>query len=119
MARARIEIPTAEMNAVLARFRRAAPEAADRAMGAGLEVLVGEAQVEAPVRTGLLKERHFVRRVRAGEYMVGASTEYALAVHETHPTKRRWFVNAVTRNFRRVMEGALRMELRRVRGGGA
>jgi hypothetical protein len=110
------ELPVAEMNAMLTKFKHAGDRAATRALDLATEALVSEAQVDAPVKTGFLKERHFVERVRPLLRLIGVNTTYALAVHETHKTKRRWFVNAVRTNFTRVFEGALKIALREEAG---
>lgn len=110
------ELPVAEMNATLEKFRRAGERAAERALDVGTEALVSEAQVDAPVKTGFLKERHFTEKVRPLLRLIGVNTTYALAVHETHKTKRRWFVNAIKTNFVRVFEGALKIALREEAG---
>lgn len=106
------ELPVAEMSAMLDRYKRAGEAAAERALELGAEALVSEAQVEAPVKTGLLKEMHFADRVRKLLWIIGVNTSYAMAVHEVHPTRKRWFVNAVKEHFTRVFDGALKLALR-------
>lgn len=109
--------PEAEMNATLAKFKRAGERAAAEALDVGAEAIVSEAQLDAPVKTGLLKERHFADRIRPLLRLIGVNTSYALAVHETHPTKKRWFVRALKEHFKRVMEGALKKAMREEAGG--
>lgn len=76
------------------------------------EALVGEAQVDAPVRKGDLKESHYVSDFENEAVVIGTNTDYAMAVHERHPTKAHWFINAITRNFRRISQGAIEKALK-------
>lgn len=76
------------------------------------EALVGEAQFDAPIKTGVLKDSHTVGEFENGSIVIGVNTNYALAVHETHPSKSRWFINAIARNFRRITRASIRKQLR-------
>lgn len=76
------------------------------------EALVGEAQVDSPIDKGVLADSHYVGEFDDGAQIIGVNTDYAMAVHETHPTKSRWFVNAIARNFQRVIEASIRKQLR-------
>lgn len=76
------------------------------------EALVGEAQVDAPVRKGDLKESHYVSDFENDAVVIGTNTDYAMAVHQRHPTKSLWFINAITRNFRRISEAAIKKALK-------
>ncbi len=105
-------IQTEEMSAVLGRLAKESEPMSDRVIDLSAEAIVSEAQVEAPVDTGHLKSRHVVieaaRRARA---VIGALASYALAVHERHPTKAFWFLEAITRKgptiIRRILEDEL------------
>lgn len=77
------------------------------------EGLIGEAQFNAPVDTGHLAESHFVSDYNQGEVIIGANAPYAFPVHETHPTKAHWFINAITRNFERMTKASIRKHLKR------
>lgn len=110
------ELPTAEMNATLEEFKRASDRAAEEALATGTEALLSEAQFDAPVLTGALKESHAAVKVTRRLWMMIVNRSYALAVHETHPTKKRWFVNAIKLNFSRIFKAALERELRKEAG---
>lgn len=76
------------------------------------EALVGEAQVTAPIKTGNLSESHYVGDFDDGAQIIGVNTDYAMAVHETHPTKKRWFRKAIAKNFRRVIAKSIKRQLK-------
>ena len=76
------------------------------------EALLGEAQVESPVLSGFLSESHYVGDFEDGAQIIGVNADYAMAVHENHPTKKHWFVNAIRKNFRRVIGRSIRQHLR-------
>ena len=105
-------LPIPEMRAALDRLARQERPIARRALEIGAQALLSEAQRESPVRTGLLQNQHFAAPESPDEWLIGANTEYALPVHERHPSRRRWFLNAVKAHFERIFEGALRMALR-------
>lgn len=107
------QLPMAEMQAMLNRLRDQAAPIRAEVLKVSAESLVSEAQLKSPVRTGLLKSSHTVVSTSDEEAIIGVNTRYALAVHETHPTNPRWFVNAIQTNFKRVFEGALKLTLDR------
>ncbi len=72
------------------------------------EAIVGEAQFNAPVKTGHLAESHYTSDFKRDRVIIGVNYPYAMAVHETHPTKSRWFIRAIMDNFARVSEAALK-----------
>ena len=109
------EIDQAEMERALAPLRRAEPAIAERALDLASETLIAEAQAEAPVATGFLQGSHSVDTPRKGERVLGVNAGYALAVHETHPTKSRWFINTISRRAKEVFRGALQLATREVR----
>lgn len=106
-------VPTEEMNAMLERLRAQEPRIRRETLTLAAEALLSEAQIEAPVLTGALKASHFLYHASADHALIGCNTNYALAVHETHPTRRHWFINAVQTNFHRVFEGAMKIVLDR------
>lgn len=107
------ELPLGEMQNMLRRLKDQAAPIREDTLRLSATALVSEAQMAAPVDTGLLKSSHTVIQVTDQEALIGANTKYAMAVHETHPTQRRWFVNAITTNFQRVFEGALKLAMDR------
>ncbi|MCL4221044.1 MAG: HK97 gp10 family phage protein [Phycisphaerales bacterium] len=107
------ELPLGEMQEMLRRLKDQAEPIREGTLRLAAEALVSEAQMAAPVDTGLLKSAHLVIQVTDQEALIGTNTKYALAVHETHPTNKRWFVNAIVTNFQRVFEGALKITLAR------
>lgn len=64
--------------------------------------LIGEAQVNAPVKSGFLSESHYRNDFDGEQVIIGVNADYALPVHEKHPTKSRWFWDAVVQNFARI-----------------
>lgn len=140
MSRTYAEINQAEVDDVMGRLANIAEETRERAIVYGAEAIHAEAQADSPVRTGFLQGSHTVdkrgARAQAGRISrrtpvtvaasalrrrravtIGVNASYALPVHETHPTKSRWFVNAVKANFHRVMKGAIKKALREAGNG--
>jgi hypothetical protein len=76
------------------------------------DALIGEAQFDSPVDQGFLSESHYREDFDGDGVIIGANADYALPVHETHPTKSQWFINAVVRNFARVSRKAMIKALR-------
>lgn len=105
------ELPIPEMERWLKQLRDLERPIAHRALDLSQEAILSEAQVDAPVLTGFLKESHFADDSDRDNRVIGANTTYALVVHETHPTKSRWFVNAIQKNGRRILEGAIKLAL--------
>ncbi|MEN0020922.1 MAG: HK97 gp10 family phage protein [Planctomycetota bacterium] len=80
------------------------------------EAVIGEAQELAPVRTGTLKNSDFVDDTDLadkGQIVIGFGADYALAVHETHPTRSRFLADAIKRFLPTTMRKAIRRALRR------
>lgn len=71
-----------------------------------------EAQMVAPVKTGFLKETHFADDAQDGVGELGASAEYAAAVHETHPNRAGWIIDSINLHGRRIYGRLLRNALR-------
>lgn len=117
---ATIEMPLAEMDAALAQMRRLGPEAAARAIGTTAEVVVGEAQADAPVREGHLQRSHKAEPVKDDPltWEMRADVDYAVPVHVRHPTKRNWFLRAILTHAARVLRGAIEREMSRGPTGG-
>lgn len=113
MSQTYAQLPIAEMDAMLRRLGEQEKLIRKEAFDVGSEALVSEAQIESPVLTGFMKSTHVVFKSSDEEAIIGVNAGYALAVHETHPTNKRWFVNAIQMNFNRVFEGALKLALAR------
>lgn len=74
--------------------------------------IISEAQIEAPVLTGFLKETHFAADAQDGMGELGASAEYAAVVHETHPSKQGWILRAINTHGRTIYGRRFRALLR-------
>lgn len=109
-------LPLAEMDAYLRRLAQFPDEARRRALPEAAEAVLSEAQTESPRLTGFLSDAHDILAddtdKEGGAITIGANTSYAMAVHETHPTKKRWFTRAVVQHFPRIM-GAMLTRLAR------
>lgn len=120
---ATIELPTPEMRADLRRLERSETPIVRDAVTEWGEGVNSEAQYEAPIRTGFLKESHFVDASTAdrGHAEVGATASYARVVHETHPTKSRWYLNAILKHSARILRKSIERAMARhsPRGGSA
>jgi|GEM_PF-5623543 len=110
------ELPIEDIDAMLERLAAQEEPIRREALKIGAEALVSEAMVESPVLTGTLQASHTVFQADEDSAVIGVNTTYALPVHETHPTKSRWFISAVNRNFKRVMGGAIEVALGRAAG---
>lgn len=119
----RAELPLAEMKAMLDDLRRQEQPIRRGASALAAESLNSEAQNDAPVRTGVLKEAHIVDLSNPDEPRLGANTTYAAAVHALHPGKARWYLNAIVANGARVMRKSIELVAAKVGrnagGGGA
>lgn len=105
------QLDLSPLRSALSKLRRALPEDAERILRLSAEGMQSEAQVDAPIRTGFLKETHGVARVDDKRAELRISAQYALAVHETHPTKSRWALNAWLREGPRIIEKAAELVL--------
>lgn len=106
-------LPLAEMNQWLTQQVGQFPEQARPAVLREVaEAVLSEAQTQAPVLTGFLQNSHTVLEEDAQGITIGVNTTYALAVHETHPTRKRWFLRAIVQHLPRVMEAALKRLVR-------
>lgn len=77
------------------------------------EAVNSEAQANSPIEWGTLKDSHGVaEEVVDGTITVGASAEYAAAVHANHPTQAGWYADAIRNNYRRIMGVLLAKALR-------
>lgn len=107
-------VPVAEMQAWNRKLARYPEEIREEVLLATAEEIVGEAEVNAPVRSGDLKASHFVDDFEDGGVTIGAGgsgVDYAQVVHEVHPTKAHWFRDAIIRRFKPTIERALRFAL--------
>ena len=106
------QLPLDEIKRFERTLRRIPQEISEPVLDEVGETLVGEAQVDSPVDKGVLSESHYAGDFENGAKIIGVNTDYAMAVHETHPTKSRWFFDAIQRNFRRVTRASIRKQLR-------
>lgn len=111
------EVPIPEMQRMLGRLRRVDKAVRDDTLDLAAPLILGEAQDKAPIRTGFLAiDSAFDARQDDGSHIIGFGANYALAVHETHPTKSRFLVRAVVERGGRIIRGALETALgRRIR----
>lgn len=124
MAKTYATAPLKEMNAVLSALKAHEAPLRRRVLAITAETLLSEAQADAPVKTGTLKDAHIIDASDPDRPAIGANTTYALAVHARHPTKAQWFLNAIVKGGKRVMEGALKIATKEAadavsKGGGA
>lgn len=106
------EIPIHQIRNFLNRLERLPDEIKPQVLEDIGDAILGEAQVDAPKLTGFLGESHYRKDFDGEAVVIGVNADYGLAVHETHPTKARWFWNAVVRNFPRVGRKAIIKALR-------
>jgi phage gpG-like protein len=99
---------------------KAAPKIRQRALREAAVTLRGDAQAEAPVRTGDLKASHTEDLSNPDKPVIGAGMSYAAAVHARHPTKAGWFRDVVIKRgpvvLRKALERALRDEIQKIKG---
>ncbi|MCA9288920.1 MAG: HK97 gp10 family phage protein [Phycisphaerales bacterium] len=105
-------LPLDDMQEYLRKLGQFPREVRPLALNEVAEAVLSEAQVDAPVLTGTLQNSHTEFEDTSdrddGSIVIGANTVYALPVHETHPTKKRWFTRAIVRTLPRAMERVLR-----------
>lgn len=104
-------LPVAQMNAWLADLDAWGDDVRKESMPLVVEAVLSEAQVDSPRLTGFTSDSHVVLEDNVdvdGSMVAGVNTTYALALHETHPTKKRWFLRAIVEHFPRTMEATLR-----------
>lgn len=112
MSKTEATLPLDQMNRFNDRLRRIPEDIQDTVLIDLGEGIVGEAQFNAPVLSGHLAESHTVSEPDRGSIITGVNTPYAMSVHETHPTKARWFIEAINRNFARMARKAIVKALR-------
>lgn len=113
-----IHAPIPEMKAALARLKGHAPSVVVKALALAGEHIVSEAMADGvvPFKTGHLQASHHADLDAAGRRVdLVASAEYALAVHERHPTKKHWFLGTITRIGPKAVEAALEEAMKGVR----
>lgn len=108
--------PIGLMNAWLLQQVQLTPEERKDLMFEVGHAVVSEAQVDSPYRKGFLAESHDVFDHNEDGATIGASIEYAAAVHARHPTKAGWFMDAVRNNYPRIVR---RLLIERLRSKGA
>lgn len=105
-------LPLDDMRDYLRKLGQFPREVRPLALNEVAEAVLSEAQVDAPVLTGTLQNSHTVFEDTSdrddGAIVIGANTVYALPVHETHPTKKRWFTRVIVRTLPRAMERVIR-----------
>lgn len=84
-----------EMSAALRRLRDLERPIARRALVLAGNAINAVAQIAAPVKTGALKASHSVDDSNPDQVRIGATIEYALAVHAKHPTSANWYLGVV------------------------
>ncbi|WP_115009498.1 HK97 gp10 family phage protein [Synechococcus sp. N5] len=105
-------IPEAQIKNFMQRMRRLPEEIKPEVLEDMGDGIVGEAQTTAPIDTGALSESHYREDFDGDGVVIGVNVDYGLAVHETHPSKSKWFLNAINRNFARVGRKAIIKALR-------
>lgn len=90
--------PGRALQALLGKVRAMEPKFRKYALGLWGVALVSEATQDGvvPRRTGLLASQHS-SKVTGDVVTITANTSYAAAVHERHPTLKRWLLNTITR----------------------
>ena len=101
------EYPRQEMDQFLGELGQWPAELRRDSLPLIAEAVLSEAQARSPVRWGTLQGSHTVGDRVEGLITIGANTDYALAVHETHKTKRRWFLRAILQHFPRIARAQL------------
>ncbi len=109
MTETRAELPIEGMKAMLRQFKQQEEPIRRGALALAAEGINSEAQSEAPIKTGVLKESHVVVKANPDAPEIGANTTYAAAVHANHPQKARWYLNAFTQHGARIMGNALKL----------
>jgi len=98
------------VNANLRRLAGRAPDVAERAAKIASEAFIAEAQNNAPVKTGFLKDSDFnTAEGRGRRFGFGAS--YAAAVEANHPTKSGFLRRAILENSTRFIGEAIKRAL--------
>lgn len=118
MTRSNIYSPIPEMKAALARLKGQAPAVVAKALAQAGENIVSEAMADGvvPFKDGHLQASHRAEMQDDGQRVdLVAGIEYALAVHERHPTKKHWFLNTVTGIGPKAVEAALEAAMKGVR----
>lgn len=106
-------IDTSVVQRGLDRLRRQAPALRDRAAKLTAEGIVAEAasQDRVPIKTGFLQGSATV--VDDGDrFTFGFNANYAAPVHETHPSKSKFLLNAIVEEGKRIVEAATRIAFR-------
>lgn len=113
-------LDTSAVEANLRAMQRAAPAVQRRALRLTAEAIGAEAasQQSIPIKTGALQGSHTVQEMDGGRRVrFGFNIVYAAAVHERHPTKPGFLVNAITRQGQRIARAVMRRVFAESRGG--
>lgn len=110
-------VPVPGMRAMLRRLADQEAPIREETLDLAAPLILGESSALAPIRTGFLAhDSAFDDKQPDGSHVIGHGADYALAVHETHPTRSRFLVNAFVKHGRRILDGALDTVLaRRIR----
>lgn len=102
-------VDSTKVMAELRRLERQAPAVVEHGLGVWAENLVSEMQQEGvcPRDTGRLRDSHSWARIKPGVYRLSANTAYAAAVHETHPTRAKWFQRTIAAMALKTLERAV------------
>jgi hypothetical protein len=94
------------------------PEEIDGLVTIANTAIKSEAELEGvtPYKTGNLSQSHFANDAKDGVGELGAGNsvvDYALVVHETHPTKAGWFIDTINTHGRRIYGRVIKDALRK------
>lgn len=117
MAKHQTKLDSRSLQQGLERLRRQAPELRRRTLARIAEAINSEAQTDAPVKTGFLKESHIVDLSNPDAPRIGATAQYAAAVHANHETKAGWYQNAIVKHAARIFRAAGRKVLSELNPG--
>ena len=112
MPETKATIPTQQIKNFTDRLKRLPDEIKPEVLEDMGDDILGEAQTTAPIKSGALAESHYRNDFQDDGVVIGVNVDYGLPVHETHPTKSQWFLNAIVRNFARVSRKAIIKALR-------
>jgi hypothetical protein len=101
-----LDMRTVERNLATlgSRFPKAVRDKAAPAIG---QLVLSEAQSNAPIKTGFLANDSAFTRVEGSGVVVGFNADYANAVHERHPTHSKFLLRALTGSAERIVRGVL------------
>jgi len=105
-------VSTAEVDRSLKTLAGNMPEVIAYAQDLAGEGILSEAQTEAPIKSGVLKESAIKERSPDGKRtFIGFLAKYAAAVHARHPTKAGWFRDAIREHAPRIIVASVKKAL--------